>query len=245
VPLASTSHPVNAETAGAAAVSLEHVSRIFGRFAALRDVTADFAVGRMCVILGENGAGKSTLLRVIAGLLRPSAGSVTIFGSSDRDQARADMGYMAHATLLYDEMTALENLEYFVRLYGTPDRARCEQVIEQVGLDARLMRHVGQYSQGMRQRTALARALLHRPRLLLLDEPFSNLDPGSSAAMAELLGRLRDEGKTVLVVTHQVAHLAGIADESLWMSGGGIVVRTPGVGAAERLMAATPRSRVL
>jgi ABC-type multidrug transport system ATPase subunit len=196
----------------------------------------------MCVILGENGAGKSTLLRVIAGLMRPSTGAVSIFGSADRDHAHAAMGYMAHATLLYDEMTALENLEYFAGLYGIRDRARCEQVIADVGLDPRLPRYVGQYSQGMRQRTTLARALLHRPRLLLLDEPFSNLDPGSSAAMAELLGRLRDDGKTILLITHQASHLAGIADESIWMSSGGIAAREPGMGAAEKL-AAIPRSR--
>jgi heme ABC exporter ATP-binding subunit CcmA len=220
------------------------VSRIFGRFAALRNITAVFPAGQMCVILGENGAGKSTLLRVIAGLMRPSTGIVTIFANADRDQARAAMGYMAHSTLLYDEMTALENLEYFARLYGIHDRLRCEQVIEDVGLDPRLSRYVGQYSQGMRQRTALARALLHRPRLLLLDEPFSNLDPRSSAAMAELLGHLRDEGKTILLITHQASHLAGIADESIWMSSGGIALREAGLGAAEKLLAATPRSRM-
>src|SRR5688572_18390054 len=157
-PLASISHPVNPETAGGLAISLQHVSRIFGRFAALRDVTADFVSGRMCVILGENGAGKSTLLRVIAGLIRPSTGTVSIFGSADREHAHAAMGYMGHATLLYDEMTALENLTYFARLHGIQSRERCEQVIAEVGLDPRLPRYVGQYSQGMRQRTALARA---------------------------------------------------------------------------------------
>jgi ABC-type multidrug transport system ATPase subunit len=184
-------------------------------------------------IFGDNGAGKSTLLRVICGLARPTAGTVQVFGSRERSAFTGRLGYMGHAPLLYDEMTGMENLRYFAGLYGIGDNARCEQAITAVGLDPALSRRVGEYSQGMRQRLSLARAAIHDPEILLLDEPFSNLDPGSARAMGRLVAEMRDRGKTVLVVTHQAAHLAGIADESLWMAAGHIAVWERGIAAAE------------
>jgi ABC-type multidrug transport system ATPase subunit len=220
------------------AVSLQKISKIFGRFAALREVTASFQSGRAYAIFGDNGAGKSTLLRVVCGLSRPTAGTVRIFGKGERSEYAARLGYMGHAPLLYDEMTGRENLRYFAGLYGIRDAARCEQAIATVGLDPGLTRRVGDYSQGMRQRLSLARAMIHDPEILLLDEPFSNLDPGSARTMGRLVGELRDRGKTVLVVTHQAAHLAEVADESLWMAAGRIVAWERGIGAAERATAA-------
>jgi heme ABC exporter ATP-binding subunit CcmA len=214
------------------AVVLENVTKLFGRFAALREVSAGFSAGKLCAIFGENGAGKSTLLRVIAGLAQPTQGSVTITGAADRETAARRLGYMAHASLLYDELSALENLRYVAALYGVRDEKVCSDVITWVGLDPALGRAVGHYSQGMRQRLSLARALLHGPSLLLLDEPFSNLDPASAQSIAKELGRMRDAGRTLLVVTHQAVHLEGIADESIWISAGRIARREPGVGAA-------------
>jgi len=213
------------------------MSKIFGRFAALREVTACFQQGRVYAIFGDNGAGKSTLLRVICGLARPTAGIVRIFGSRERGEFTARLGYMGHAPMLYDEMTGIENLRYFAGLYGIGDGTRCEQAIAAVGLDPALTQHVGDYSQGMRQRLSLARAAIHDPEVLLLDEPFSNLDPGSARAMGQLVAGMRDRGKTVLVVTHQAAHLSGIADESLWMAGGRIAVWEQGIAAAEHAVA--------
>jgi len=220
-----------------AIVVLEAVVKQFGRFAALRSVTARFEPGRMYAILGDNGAGKTTLLRVLAGLTKPTRGEVAITGSTDLRSVCREIGYMAHPSLLYDEMTGSENLQYFSRLYGLADQARCEQAIRSVGLDPALSRPVGQYSQGMRQRMSLARALLHHPKILLLDEPFSNVDLRSAHDMVQLLGSLRDAGKTVFVVTHQAALLEGVADEFVWMEAGQIVSRTPTL---ESLEAAQP-----
>ena len=150
-----------------------------------------------------------------------------MLGSSDLRAVCSQIGYMAHPSLLYDEMTGLENLNYFARLYGIEREERCREAITFVGLDPDLARPVGQYSQGMRQRMSLARALLHDPKLLLLDEPFSNVDLHSARHMVELLGRMRDSRKTIFIVTHQAALLDGTADEFVWMEAGKIVDRTP------------------
>ena len=210
-------------------LSLYDVTKLFGRFAALRAVSAEFAAARLYVVLGDNGAGKSTLLRVVAGLAQATRGEVRVLGSPKLRGVTARLGYMAHAPLLYDEMDAMENLRYAAGLYGIKDEARCQQVIRMVGLDPTLARRVGQYSQGMRQRLSLARALLNDPELLLLDEPFSNVDIASAREMVRLLGEMRDAGKTIFVVTHQPMLLDGVADESIVMNAGQIVAREPGI----------------
>lgn len=179
---------------------------------------------------------------MICGLARPTAGAVEVFGGRERNAFTSRLGYMGHAPLLYDEMTGMENLRYFAGLYGIGNSARCEQAIVAVGLDPALTRRVGEFSQGMRQRLSLARAAIHDPEILLLDEPFSNLDPGSARAIGRLLSEMRDRGKTILVVTHQVAHLAGIADESLWMSAGRIGAWERGIIAADRAAVSVVRS---
>lgn len=206
-------------------VAITGLVKHFGSFAALRGVTAEFAAGRLYGVLGDNGAGKTTLLRTLAGLSRPTRGKVSLFGSSDVRAACRQVGYMAHPSLLYDEMSGLENLRYFARLYGFSDEERCARAIAAVKLDPALARPVGQYSQGMRQRLSLARALLHDPRLLLLDEPFSNVDAGSAREMVSLLAQMRDAGKTLFVVTHQASLLQDAADEFVWMQAGQIVKR--------------------
>jgi ABC-type multidrug transport system ATPase subunit len=213
-------------TETAPVVTVTNLIKQFGRFAALRGVTAEFAGGKLYAILGDNGAGKTTLLRTLAGLNRPSSGRVSILGSGKFREICHQVGYMAHPSLLYDEMSGMENLEYFARLYGITSRTRPAEVIRAVGLDPRLVRPVGQYSQGMRQRMSLARALLHDPRILLLDEPFSNVDLHSAVGMVELLATTRDQGKTIFLVTHQATLLEGAADEFIWMEYGKIVERT-------------------
>jgi len=211
-------------------VVADGVIKQFGRFAALRGVSADFASGRLYVILGDNGAGKTTLLRTIAGLAQPTRGTISVLGSREIKTVCAQIGYMAHPSLLYDEMSGMENLRYFAGLYGIEDdksaNQRCREVIASVKLDSDLARPVGQYSQGMRQRMSLARALLNDPKLLLLDEPFSNVDSRSAQEMSGLLAQLRDRGKTLLVVTHQPGVLESVADELVWMDAGKIVERT-------------------
>jgi heme ABC exporter ATP-binding subunit CcmA len=207
-------------------IAVTNLVKQFGRFAALRGVSASFEAGRLYGILGDNGAGKTTLLRILAGLVPPTRGEISILGKKNPRELCREFGYMAHPSLLYDEMTGMENLRYFARLYGLEDEARCAQVIAAVGLDPALQRPVGQYSQGMRQRMSLARALLNDPKILLLDEPFSNVDIRSAREMVKLLGGMRDQGKTIFVVTHQASLLEGAADEFIWMDAGQIVNRT-------------------
>jgi ABC-type multidrug transport system ATPase subunit len=178
------------------------------------------------VLRGENGAGKSTLLRMIAGLSEPSSGSILLFGRKTRD-ARASIGYMAHAPLLYDELSGMENLRFFARLYGINSDTPLQDAMRNVGLDPGLARRVGQYSQGMRQRLSLARAIFHSPKLLLLDEPFSNVDPDSASQIATLLVQRRSADNTILLVTHQLGLLSEMADEFLVLSAGELSARTP------------------
>jgi heme exporter protein B len=193
-------------------ITVRGLIKQFGRFAALRGVSAEFDAGRFHAILGDNGAGKTTLLRALAGLAAPTQGTISIFGKSPREACR-EIGYMAHPSLLYDEMSGMENLRYFARLYGIDGDARGEEAIRAVGLDPQLTRGVGQYSQGMRQRMSLARAILHDPKVLLLDEPFSNVDVHSAREMVGLLKGMRDAGKTIFVVTHQALSLATLVKD--------------------------------
>jgi heme ABC exporter ATP-binding subunit CcmA len=207
---------------------LQNVSRLFGSFAALRQVSVDLEPGKCYVLIGENGAGKSTLLRILAGLLRPTHGTITVFGGEAPHEARSRIGYMSHAPMLYDELTGQENLRYFASLY--PDRACLapSEALRQVGLDPDLNRPLGQYSQGMRQRTSLARVLLPVPELLLLDEPFSNMDVESAHQMVELLAGFRQSNRTIVITTHQREQAAPIADWILRLQAGRVASFDPG-----------------
>jgi ABC-type multidrug transport system ATPase subunit len=206
-------------------IVLDNLVKFFGRFAALRGISASFSAGRLYVVLGDNGAGKSTLLRIIAGLMEPSQGSFTLLSANRVREVAHRVGYMGHAPLLYDELSGMENLRYFAGLYGIHDDDTSRKAMTMVGLDPDLTRRVGQYSQGMRQRLSLARAVLHDPELMLLDEPFSNVDVHSAREMAAVLGRVRDQGKTIFVVTHQAQLMEAVADEFVHMSAGQIVSR--------------------
>ena len=199
---------------------LENVSKLFGTFAALRQVSVELEPGKCYVLIGENGAGKSTLLRILAGLLRPSFGTIKVFGDLEPHQARERIGYMSHAPMLYDELTGQENLRYFASLYPGRECLSPAEALTQVGLDPNLPRPLGQYSQGMRQRTSLARVLLAAPELLLLDEPFSNMDIESAGQMVELLARFRHGNRTIVITTHQRELAAPIADHVLALKAG-------------------------
>jgi ABC-type multidrug transport system ATPase subunit len=227
----STSATIRSAAVATTAASLDSASKIYGTFAALRNATAIFPSGTCTVILGENGAGKSTLLRIVAGLITPSRGKATVFGEPPHTQRRR-MAYMSHAPMLYDELTAMENLKYFATLHrgeGCACVGSPEMAIRAVGLDPALTRPVGQYSQGMRQRASLARVLQTDPELLLLDEPFSNLDAKSSQHMVELLGDFRTwpvaggGARTIILTTHQASLAEPIADRTITMRQGQIV----------------------
>lgn len=209
----------------APAIEVRNVSKHFGSMVALRGVSASFVPGQLTMVLGENGAGKSTLMRIIAGLAAPTHGAVALFGSADREEAKRRLGFMPHASLLYDELTGPENLEYFAALYGIHDAGVPRRAMENVGLETAVQRRVGQYSQGMRQRLSLARAVVHDPDVLLLDEPFSNVDVASACQMAERLAQMRDAGKTILVVTHQPQVLDAVADEAIFLEQGRLTDR--------------------
>ena len=205
-------------------------SKVFGAYAVLKNLSVAFPQGSCTMLLGENGAGKSTLLRLIAGLITPTRGSVEVMGKTPQSN-RQKMAYMSHAPMLYDELTAMENLQYFAGLHrdeGCACVGNPEMALRAVGLDPHLARPVGQYSQGMRQRTSLARVLQSDPEILLLDEPFSNLDVGSARQMVELLADFRTwpvavGGKrTILLTTHQAALAEVLADRTLTLAGGQI-----------------------
>lgn len=218
--------PHLASTQPLPAVALDRVSRLFGSFVALRELTLSLPAGASVMLLGENGAGKSTLLKLVAGLQSASYGTVQVFGAAPRLH-RTRIAYMSHATMLYDELTGPENLRYFAALCGLADPTQAAAAaLQAVALDPANPRRVGEYSQGMRQRTALARTLLGAPDLLLLDEPFSNLDVGSAARMIErLLGYLREPGtdgqpRTLLFTTHQAELAQPLARTTVTLAAG-------------------------
>jgi ABC-type multidrug transport system ATPase subunit len=206
-------------------VTLDRVTRLYGNFAALREVTLTLEGGSSVMLLGENGAGKSTLLRLVAGLNAPTHGHLTVFGE-DPASVRHRIAYMSHASMLYDELTALENLRYFASLHPGPQTLDPASTMREVGLDPELRRRVSDYSQGMRQRASLARALLTSPDLLLLDEPFSNLDAAGAAAMIALLQGFVSaparEGtpRTLIFTTHQRELAAPLATRVLVLDRG-------------------------
>ena len=218
----TTSATPNQALAANATVTLQNVAKFFGRFPALLGIHTEIHAGEVCALLGGNGSGKSTLLRIIAGLARPSDGAVHI--PSGR------LGYMAHASMLYDEMTGIENLQYAAALYGIASDVHGASAMQSVGLDASLPRLVRDYSQGMRQRLSLARAIIHDPNLILLDEPFSNVDAASAMQMLDLLAQLKAKGKTIVIVTHQPELLRTLADRSLTLAAGRIANDTRGLG---------------
>lgn len=195
------------------AVEIEGIWKFYGDFAALREITIGVDRGSCLALLGRNGAGKTTLLRIVAGLSREGKGSVRILGSNIRDRmARRKVGVLGHGIGIYDELSAEENLVLFGRLYGleNPRRSAAEW-LERTGL-ARVSRSLArEYSRGMRQRLAVARAFLHDPEVLLLDEPFTALDDRAIALLQGLLRTALEQGKTVIMSTHQLREALELA----------------------------------
>ena len=190
------------------------IERSFGPARVLRGVDLVVEAGSLHLVLGPNGAGKTTLLRILAGLTRPSTGSVIIDGGSLRESPalRSRIGFLSHQSLLYDDLTPLENLEFAARLYEiTSPREAARQAIESVGLTDRMNDPVRRLSRGMVQRVAIARALIHQPSVLLLDEPFTGLDPRAAARLVELLSARLAANCGVVLVTHSPADAWSIA----------------------------------
>ncbi len=198
----------SSSSGAAPVIEVAGLSKRFGHVRALRAVDFALGAGESLAVFGPNGAGKTTLLRVLAGLLKPDGGTVR-FGGELLVRGNADhrrrVGLISHHSLLYDGLTARENLVFYARLYAVAEpRAAAARALAGVGLEARAGDQVGTFSRGMIQRLAIARALLHDPEVMLLDEPFSGLDQAAAATLRQLLGRLRAEHRTMVLVTHNI-----------------------------------------
>jgi heme exporter protein A len=215
------------EPADFQSVVVSDVSRHFGRRRAVSHVTFEARSGSILGLLGPNGAGKSTMLAMLATLLKPTSGAIQ-FGSLESGMhgavLRARIGVLGHDLFLYPELTAHENLEFFAGLYGQADPdASARRALEQAGLADRAHDSVNSFSRGMRQRVALERALIHAPRLALLDEPFTGLDDASAAALINRLRLLRESGAIVIVATHDLEIAEGLFDEAVFLRDGRVV----------------------
>jgi heme exporter protein A len=212
-------------------LTVRDISKHFGRRRALARISLTCAAGRIVGLLGPNGAGKSTLLSILATLMAPSSGEVrygTYTAAAAGSQLRARLGLLAHDLHLYGDLTARENLEFFARLYGVAEpRERVSAALVHAGLAGRADDRVGGFSRGMRQRLALERALLHRPRLLLLDEPFTGLDDASTAMLLARLRALAAERTIVLLATHDLDVAESLLDEVTVLRDGRIAAAGP------------------
>jgi len=197
----------------------------------LQDIHLEIPTGRTVAMLGANGAGKSTLLRVLAMLTHPSRGTLSLFGSrvtTDAVTLRSRIGVISHLPMLYRDLTPRENLELFGRLYDLNEpHGRAEDLLGTVGMTPRADDPVKTLSRGMIQRVAIARALMHDPDLLLADEPFDGLDNPSARALQQLLGRLREQGKTLILVNHDIQHSLDISDHVIVLRRGRVVMDKP------------------
>ena len=208
-------------------LTAEDVSRHFGRRRALSKISFQTRTGSILGLLGPNGAGKSTMIAVLATLLRASGGAVR-YGPHTAAVAgaalRARIGILGHDLFLYPELTARENLAFFAGLYGAADgNAAADAALVRAGLGDRAHDPISSFSRGMRQRVALERSLIHGPRLVLLDEPFTGLDDASTAALVARLRGLRDEGAIVILATHDLDLAEGLLDEALFLRDGRMV----------------------
>jgi heme exporter protein A len=203
------------------------VEKWFGRTSALQGVSLTVQRGDFLVFLGRNGAGKSTLLRVIARIVKPNSGTVEVCGidiSSQPEAGRERLGFVAHSSYLYRNLTAAENLRFFAVLYRLPDAEdRIHNALKWVGLEGSAHRRVHGFSRGMQQRLSIARATLHAPEILLLDEPFSGLDLEASELLGDWLQRFVADGKTVLMATHDLEQGLGGANRWAFVDYGRIV----------------------
>src|SRR5688500_875242 len=226
--------------AALAVVEIKKVAKRYGSARALAGVTLELRAGSMCALLGHNGAGKTTLLGVLSTLVRPTGGAVTYRSGGkavEAEDVRREIGMLAHQSLCYAELSAIENLELFAGLYSVDGSAAAiKAVLDRVGLAERARARPSRtYSRGMVQRLALARALLTKPSLLLLDEPFTGLDRGGALSLGEQLGELRAAGAIVVVVTHDLEAIAGRTDHVAILRRGGLVHEDRGTYSYEQL----------
>jgi heme exporter protein A len=209
-------------------IRFEKIDKRYGGLYALRRVSLEISTGECVALAGRNGSGKTTLLRIAARLARPSAGTVSFLsGSGERGAAQPSAGFVAHATMVYDELTAEENLLLFGRLQGIAEpAARAETLLAEVGLLERRSSLVRTFSRGMRQRIAIARALLNEPAVILFDEPATGLDPQGVGWFAQTLRDLRDSGRTILMSLHGESEVSSLATRAIRLDAGTVVADT-------------------
>jgi heme exporter protein A len=218
---------------GITAIKLKALTKRYGFHRALKGIDLELKHG-VCALLGPNGAGKSTLLGIVSTLVRPTSGTVIYEndGEATRPSAelRRELGILAHDSFLYGGLSALENLAFWGRVYGVDSlEERSRELLREVGLEESAWeRPCSGYSRGMQQRLALARTVLHRPSVLLLDEPFTGLDRGGAEALGAMLRRWVSEGTTVLVITHDLESIGGITDHVAVLQAGKIAFEMRG-----------------
>jgi heme exporter protein A len=208
-------------------IEVRDLVKSFGPRAALAGVDLSVDTGEFVTLVGPNGAGKTTLLRILATLTRPTSGTVRIAGMDPGREGvriRRHIGFLSHRTLLYDDLTAEQNLQFYGRMYDLGDGGsqRIEMLLKRVGLETRRRDLVRTFSRGMKQRLSVARAVLHSPHLLLLDEPYTGLDPVASQSLSDLLVSLADEGTTVVLTTHDLSRGLAVGRRVVVLVGGKI-----------------------
>jgi len=214
-------------------IEVQALVKTFGVNPVLRKLDFNVERGEFVTLLGPNGSGKTTLLRILGALARPTAGGVRIGGwdlPGEADRVRAQLGVVSHMTLLYDTLTAEENLMFFAQMYDLPAetrRARVDDLLQRVGLRRRARDVVRTFSRGMQQRLAIARAILHDPAVLLLDEPYTGLDVDAAALLDDLLREVAVSGRTVVMTTHDLHRGHALADRIAILSRGKIAFDAP------------------
>ncbi len=215
-------------------IQVRGLTKAFGPKKVLRGIDLDVGQGEFLTLVGPNGAGKTTLLRILATLSRATGGDALIGGVSVAEhpaQVRRSIGLVSHRTLLYDDLTAVENLQFYGRMYDVPNlNARIEEVLRQVNLYYRRHDAVRTYSRGMQQRLSIARAILHDPQVMLMDEPYTGLDVQATAMLRAVLQELAASGRTVIMTTHDLELGLEVADRVAILSGGRIGFQGPAKG---------------
>ena len=229
-PIAAATDVSSPNAAAPTAIEARGLTRAFGRRVAVRDLTFSVRDGECLALFGPNGAGKTTLLRVLAGLLRPTSGSASIAGVTLPGGAnvRAVVGLISHQSMLYSALTARENIEFTARLYGveSPHDAAM-RALRRMRLEDRAESPVRSLSRGMQQRVSVARAIVHEPRVVLLDEPYTGLDETGAAALSTTLGALKESGAALVLVTHHLGEGLAIATHTAIMRDGRFVKHEP------------------
>lgn len=221
------------KTATAApAIEIKSLAKSFGNYPALRGIDLSVEAGKTLAVFGPNGAGKTTLIKILATIMQPSAGEVIIGGLKLKDNAeaiRSRIGIVSHQTFLYGNLTAYENLLFYCHMYGVSNAAaRIRQIVSMVGMKARMYDQVGTLSRGMQQRLSIARALLHQPDIVLLDEPETGLDQQAISLLWQTLKEDGERQRTVIFTSHSLERGLNVCDDIVIMNKGKIVYRQPG-----------------